>query len=301
VEAAGSGSATAVSGVFQTRLAITAPSQGSLKLTASQGATTAEQVISVSSSCTPKVAAGVTGAPCAGAGQLVPIDLNVSGVPETTFNLVVHHVDLFGPAEVINRSQPVRVNGAYSLNILVRNAPGRVVPVTIEARETTGTFKYATANVTLPPACPPPSTPTTASPPAGADTTQPAVPPASPPPASVITPLPPLLIPLRPGRPAGPPSLSLSPSLGQAGQAATVTGTGFTPSATVTLRWQPGIGQWTVRAGGDGSFRTQVLVLPNDIEGRRTLEAVGEATASVSYLVVPAADRSAFGGVFLRG
>ncbi len=49
------------------------------------------------------------------------------------------------------------------------------------------------------------------------------------------------------------------------------------PSAAVILRWRPGIGQWTVTAGGDGSFRTQVLVLPDDVEGPRLLEAVGAA------------------------
>jgi len=183
----------------------------------------------------------------------------------------------------------------------VKAVPVRVVPVSVEARQADGTFRFATALVSLPPACSGPG-PTTTAP---ATTTVPRIQPIGPltttPVIGGLTPLAPSVAQPRPPRPSGPPSLSLSPSLGQSGQAATVSGTGFAPSSEVTLRWRPGIGEWTVRAGGDGSFRTQVLVLPNDIEGGRMLDAVGELKASASYLVVPASNQAAFGGVFLRG
>jgi len=296
--AAGTGSATAASGVFQTRVAVSVLAQAPLKLTASQGASTAEHTINVSFSCTLVLTASAAGA-CTAPGQAVPVDLNVRGVPSPDFNLVAHHVDLFGPAETIDRSQPARPDGSYSLTIQAKSVPSRLVPVTVEAREAAGGFKYATTNVKLPPECRPGTT-TTAPPPTAAPPTQPTVTPTTLP-VTGLTPLPPLLAQPRPAGVPALPSLSLSPSLGQAGQATTVTGTGFAPSATVTLRWRPGIGEWTVQAGGDGSFRTQVLVLPKDVEGPRTLQATGNVAATASYLVVPASDQPAFGGVFLRG
>jgi len=95
-------------------------------------------------------------------------------------------------------------------------------------------------------------------------------------------------------------SLELSPALGRAGEATTVAGRGFAPSQAVTLRWRPGIGTWSVTAGGDGSFRTQVLVLPNDVEGPRVLEVVGGGVNPAGYLVVPSSEQPAFGGLFVR-
>jgi hypothetical protein len=89
--------------------------------------------------------------------------------------------------------------------------------------------------------------------------------------------------------------------VGRGGETATVSGRGFAPSRPVTLRWRPGLGQWTVTAGGDGTFRTQVLVLPKDVEGPRVLEVDGGGAAPVPYLVVPGSEQPAFGGVFVRG
>ena len=296
----GEGSATAASGVFQARVAITAPAEGPLVLTAKQGAErTAQHTIDVSSSCSPSVSVVVGGLACLAPGQLVPVNLTVAGTGTRTFD---HYVDLFGPAETINRSHPAPENGSYTLSMLVRNVPGRIVPVTVEATEAGGTFTYATTNATLPPECASPETTTSTAPPTTvAPTPETTAPPATPAPAAPAAPLPPAVAPPSFGLPSAPPSLSLGPSLGQAGQATTVAGTGFGPSTPVTLRWRPGIGEWTVTAGGDGSFRTQVLVLPNDIEGPRRLEAVGTATASASYLVVPGSQQPAFGGVFVRG
>lgn len=294
------GTATPASGVFQTKVTITAPADGEVVL-AAEGAQTATYRITVSGAC-PSISAAVPEGTCGAAAQQIEVDLTVSGLAAAegpaTF---AHYVDLFGPAERIDRRQPTVTNGGYTLKVLVGNVPGRPVPVTVE-RNVGGTFTYATAIVALPPACAPGTTATTAPPTTtgpGPATTAPATT-APPTTAAPVTPLPPLVLPPS-FLPGGAPSLSLSPALGVAGQATTVAGTGFGPSATVTLRWRPGVGEWTVRAGGDGSFRTQVLVLPKDIEGPRVLEAIGAAPASAAYLVVPGSQQPAFGGVFVRG
>ena len=297
------GSVTPASGVFQTRIGITAPGEGEqLSVTASQpGGAEATHQISVSGSCSPTVAATVGGNACAAAGDGVPVFLTVDRAPGGPYT---HYVDLFGPAETISRFQPPAGATAYTVTVLVKNVPDRVVPVTVEARATTGASSFATTSVRLPPTCPaatsttstapattaPRPTETTAAP----GTTAPP-PPTTASPGPVVVPVPSF------GAPPASTSLSLSPAVGQAGQATTVTGTGFGPSTTVLLRWRPGIGQWTITAGGDGSFRTQVLVLPNDIEGPRVLEAVGAASASARFLVVRGSQQPAFGGVFVRG
>ncbi|MEO5680099.1 MAG: hypothetical protein ABIS47_10560 [Acidimicrobiales bacterium] len=300
----GSTTAPTPSGVFQARVAITVPAGATgATLIASQGQPTARQEIVVGSPCPLTVAAVVSATPCAASGQAVPLDLSVKGAPPS-FDQVRHYADLFGTAEAIDRTQPARDSGDYTLRLMVPNRPGRLIPVTVEAREaSTGrAFTYATASLTLPPTCAASTTvttapATTAAPPA---TT---APPTTAPPAALgpVTTLPP-----PPTRPAagfltGRPEISVSPTVGQTGQAATVTGRGFAPSALVTLRWRPGIGEWTVAAGGDGSFRTQVLVLPKDVEGPRVLEALGATPASAGYLVVPGSDQPAFGGIFVRG
>lgn len=287
-------------GQFQTRLQVGAPAEATLRLVATQPGRSAEHTITVGS-CSPTIIAVATGS-CALAGRPVLVTLTVRGAPPSAFDVVVHHVDLYGPAEAVDRSQPNRPNGDYSFPITVPNAPDRVVPVTVEARRTSGGFAYATAMVGLPPACSQPnSTTAPSSPTTVPGTTQPpgattTAAPASPGP--LVT-LPPSRFPL-PVPATGPSALVLRPTIGRTGEATTVTGSGFAPSSTLTLRWRPGIGEWRVRAGGDGSFRTQVLVLPNDVEGRRVLEVVEGGTTSAVYLVVPSSDQPAFNGVFVR-
>lgn len=308
----GGGSTPVATGRFQTRVALSVPSgASSLRVTAAQGGGPEKHDVSVSPPCSPTITA-VAGSSCVAAGQPVVIDVTVRGAPASTFNRVIHHADLFGPAEIVNRSQPPRSTGDYALTLTAPNVPSRVVPVTVEAqRPKGGPPAYATTTVGLPPACPPPETSSTTAPKTSPVTTAPASSSTTAPPAGAVSTLLPSPAQPIPGGFATRPSLSLLPSLGQAGQAMTVVGTGFSPSANLTLRWRPGIGAWTVRVGGDGSFRTQVLVLPNDVEGRRSLEVVESpggpaepervATTSASYLVVPASGQPAFGGVFLRG
>lgn len=285
-------------GAFQGRIALSVPEGAStLLLVGTQSGRRAEHSMTVSSSCAPTISAAGAVA-CAVPGGPVPITVTVRGAPTATFNLLLHHVDLYGPAEAVDRTQPARPDGDYALPLRAPNVPGRVVPVTVEARRPGSGFAYATTSFTMPPAC---AAPTTAPPATAATvpaTTQPTIAPTTATTAPVVTILPPLTRP-RPG--AGPVTLALSPALGQAGEAATVSGTGFAASATLTLRWRPGIGEWKVTTGGDGSFRTQVLVLPKDIEGPRVLEVVEGGAAPAPYLVVPGSDQPAFGGIFVRG
>lgn len=285
--------------VFQARVALAMPTGATtLLLTATQSGRQDEQTITVSSSsCTPTIS--VTGpATCATQGQPVPITVTVRGAPLETFDLLLHHIDLYGPAEAVDRTQPPRPNGDYTLPLRVPGVPGRVVPVTLEARRVAGGFAYATTSFSQPPAC---AVPTTAPPPppvTNPATTQPtsAVTTATTaPPVSFLPPV------VRPPVTTGPVTLAVSPALGRTGEATTVTGSGFPASVTLTLRWRPGIGEWPVTTGGDGSFRTQVLVLPKDVEGPRVLEVLEGGAPPASYLVVPSSDQPAFGGVFVRG
>ena len=312
----GSGSATAVdrsgTGVFQVRLPLSGPGPGSLKLTAVQGAGSAEQVMLAAPSCpgVPSLTATVPDpaeVPCVPAGRPVDVAVEVRGT--NGFPFVVHHADLHGPAEVVERTQPSRPTGDYTFPLRVPNVPGRLVPVTLEAQRVDRSYAYATTNVTLPPACAAPTTtapppggpapgpaataPGTTQPPAATVTTAPAAPPATVP-ASSLPGFP------RPA-PSGSTGLALSSSVGRAGEVVTVSGRGFAPSQALILYWRPGTGAWPVTTGGDGSFRTQVLVLPNDVEGPRVLDVLGGGATPLPYLVVPGSAQPTFGGVFVRG
>ncbi len=82
-------------------------------------------------------------------------------------------------------------------------------------------------------------------------------------------------------------TLSIVPPLGRPGFVAIARGEGFTPGP-VTLEWEPGTGTTAAVAGDDGTFVTQVLIMPNDVLGLRTLIATGAVTtASAPFLVVP--------------
>jgi hypothetical protein len=284
--------------VFQGRVGLSVPAgAGALRLVVSQAGATAEHPLVASGSCAPAIGA-VVDTPCAPPSRPVVITVNVRGAPPSAFDLVLHHADLFGPAEAVNRSQPARPDGDYTFPLTVPNAPGRVVPVTVEARRPNGSFAYATANVGLPPACSVPGSTTPTSPATVPGTTQPTSAATTASPRGPTVTVPPFSLP-RPNDGTGRVALNLSPALGRAGEATTVVGRGFAPSTAVTLRWRPGIGEWTVTTGGDGTFRTQVLVLPNDVEGPRALEVVSGGAPPAPYLVVPGSHQPAFGGVFL--
>lgn len=285
--------ATARSGsgaVFQSRVALSVPSAGvsALRLVANQGEKETEHRIVVSGACAPTLNA-VSTVSCALSGDSANVAVTVRGADLIDFDRVVHHADLYGPTEVVDR-RPLRgPQGEYSLSLLVANVPNRVIPVTLEARRLDGAMVYATADVALPPSCAPPTTTTT-------PTTS--VPTISP--GAVIA-LPPLLLPPGTSGVVGQGALSLTTEVGRTGETTTVSGRGFPPLRPVTLRWRPGIGEWTVTPDADGTFRTPVLVLPNDIEGPRVLEVVQGGVTPVPYLVVPSSYQPAFGGMFVRG
>jgi hypothetical protein len=81
--------------------------------------------------------------------------------------------------------------------------------------------------------------------------------------------------------------LVVSPPLGPPGFVTIARGSGFEPGP-VALTWSPGLGTTSAVAGDDGTFTVQVLVLPNDRLGPRTLVASGTVSvATASFLVVP--------------
>ncbi len=81
-------------------------------------------------------------------------------------------------------------------------------------------------------------------------------------------------------------TLSVSPAIGVPGFVAVARGSGFSPGPA-ELSWLPGQGLTQVEVGPDGSFVVQVLIMPNDRLGRRTLVATGQATtATTDFLVV---------------
>ncbi|MEZ4597663.1 MAG: hypothetical protein R3C32_13095 [Chloroflexota bacterium] len=92
------------------------------------------------------------------------------------------------------------------------------------------------------------------------------------------------------------PVISVSPTSGPAGFATIVSGTGFPLDATITLTWDRGLTAGrpiTLTTDATGAFRVGVYVLPNDVEGPRTLTAGTPQDAnafpgvSAAYLVVP--------------
>ena len=90
--------------------------------------------------------------------------------------------------------------------------------------------------------------------------------------------------------------LRLDPPTGPAGIVTIATGEGFPANAPVVLTWSVGITPTPLQpvfTDANGGFTAQVLVLPHDIEGPRTLRAVATlsgvpaAPATAAFLVVP--------------
>jgi hypothetical protein len=92
------------------------------------------------------------------------------------------------------------------------------------------------------------------------------------------------------------PVLTISPRSGPAGYATIVSGTGFPLDTTITLIWDKGLTVTRpveVTTDDTGAFRVGVFLLPNDIEGTRTM-TVGTPDdpgafpgVTATYLVVP--------------
>ena len=90
--------------------------------------------------------------------------------------------------------------------------------------------------------------------------------------------------------------LRLDPPRGPTGSVTIATGTGFPANAPVVLTWSVGITPTPLEpifTDATGAFSAQVLVLPRDREGARTLRAlatlsgVPAAPASAPFLVLP--------------
>ena len=96
--------------------------------------------------------------------------------------------------------------------------------------------------------------------------------------------------------PSTTPTLVITPTIGPSGNTTSAIGTGFPANSTVSLRWDHGVTPTDldqVATDATGGFTVQILILPHDVLGRRTLKATaapgtrGSPTASASYLVVP--------------
>ena len=93
-----------------------------------------------------------------------------------------------------------------------------------------------------------------------------------------------------------PPKISISPKVGPAGTVVVVTGSNFAAGQPVALVWSAGITPQPLSpivAGTDGSLHAQVLVIPHDVLGKRTLTATSVVNgtpgvpATGTFLVVP--------------
>ncbi len=100
---------------------------------------------------------------------------------------------------------------------------------------------------------------------------------------------------LGPGQ-SGAPRIVLSPTVGPPGTVVQVTGAGFVAGQPVALSWSIGITPQPlspIQAAPDGTLQAQILVLPNDLLGKRTLSAssvvqgVPGPPATADFLVVP--------------
>jgi TolB protein len=90
-------------------------------------------------------------------------------------------------------------------------------------------------------------------------------------------------------RPPAGTKLRIEPTIGPPGFVATAIGTGFPPNTYVTLAWRFGLGTWTVRTKGNGTFSQPVLIFHHDLLGPRQLVATNfPAVAGANFLAVPA-------------
>jgi TolB protein len=103
----------------------------------------------------------------------------------------------------------------------------------------------------------------------------------SPPPPPPFIPLP--LIP-----PPVAPTLLLDRGVSSTGEVPIALGFNFPPNTDVLLTWEPGNGSAAARSATDGTFREQILVMPKDRLGARTLDATvaGVVVARTPLLVV---------------
>lgn len=93
----------------------------------------------------------------------------------------------------------------------------------------------------------------------------------------------------------GVPKLTVRPTIGPPGLVVIATGTGFPPNAPISLRWSVGITATPLEptvSDATGAFTAQVLILPRDRVGKRSLRAVASVPglvvdpASATFLVV---------------
>ena len=92
------------------------------------------------------------------------------------------------------------------------------------------------------------------------------------------------------------PKIVLSPKVGATGTVVMVSGSGFAAGQPVVFAWSTGITPQQLAptvAAPDGTFQAQVLVLPHDLLGQRTLSATSVVSgtpgqpATAPFLVVP--------------
>jgi PKD repeat protein len=165
--------------------------------------------------------------------------------------------------------------GTYHVTLVETDGAGATVatspPSTIFTGRTMtrqgGTPARVTHDVTIPS----PPKPTSTAP----SSTSPAVP-SSPIPTTGLT----------PSAQSGTPAITLIPAVGPPGTVVAVSGSGFAANTSVALMWKPGIGTATAFTDGSGAFQAQMLILPKDQLGTRSLQAQGFG-ASADFLVVP--------------
>jgi hypothetical protein len=290
---------TPANGSFTTTVSVTAPAVGSFAFLAQASgaapasATTAPIYAVDPASGGPGCPTPSTPTPCVQATPLTTtvaisvtglVDLAAEGAPPLQNWFAVFFFDYHEPdPPPANPPQAVVTNGSVSRNLIV-SAPAtppypnaylltvRIDPPPSAAAPAGSRSQYV--SLALPPCASHTTTTSTAAPPASVGPTVATTAPLTPP---VPNPVP---------LPTSSPVLRLSPGVGPDGFVTAVTGSGFPAGAAVSLFWSPGLGVQVVHAGADGTFHAGVLVLPRDVEGRRSLRAVGFPSASAPFLVV---------------
>lgn len=78
---------------------------------------------------------------------------------------------------------------------------------------------------------------------------------------------------------AGEPVIELNPGVTPPGRVTSVTGAGFPPGRTVTVRFLEAVGTATATVGQDGTFLASLLIFPKATVGTRTVVATVDAVA----------------------
>jgi hypothetical protein len=98
---------------------------------------------------------------------------------------------------------------------------------------------------------------------------------------------------------AGPLSIQVNPAVSPPGRATTVTGKGFPPGHTVTVKFDQRVGQAKATVDGNGNFSTSLVVFPKASPETRTIVATVDVATNLfattkMLIVIPSVNPADF-------